>query len=283
MTTAAVAPELMSLGHLLIVSDKSADRAALIRLCRSHDVAEDLQTVESGGAALQLIRRTPPDVMLLDCELADMSGFEVLEKLEPGKRPPSIMLARDERFAIQAFESAAIDYLTKPVSSPRFDLAVERARAQVLARTIGAFQRDMRAILQDVLTRSAQAPTPFVRLIGERSHRLHFLATDTIDYIESDGNYVTMHVGDTTYTSRDTVSRLAIVLAGAGFERIRRDTLVNLSRVAYAERLGQATLAFTMTSGARLTSRTGYRLELTSTLRRVIDTRALKDRNAQRS
>jgi two-component system, LytTR family, response regulator len=271
MTAPAVTLEPMSLGRLLIVSDKSADRAALLRMCRSRDVAEDLQTVESGSEALQHIRQNHPDVMLLDCELADMSGFEVLSRLEPSERPPSIMLARDERFAVQAFESAAVDYLTKPVSSPRFDMAVGRAHAQLLARAVDAFQRDMLATVQEALARSAQAPAPGVRLIGERSHRLHFLATDTIDYIESDGNYVTMHVGETTYTSRDTVKRLAIVLAGAGFERIRRDTLINLNRVAFAERLGQATLVFTMTSGARLTSRSGYRLELASSLRRAAE------------
>jgi two-component system LytT family response regulator len=259
----------VSLGRLLIVEDKPADRAAFVRLCRAQDAFDDLETAASGAAALVRIRASPPDVVLLDCELADMTGFDVLRELPAEERPPSIMVASDERYAIQAFESAAVDYLTKPVSATRFAVAISRARARLVARVAGTLRRDIIAAIHKATVGADASSPPIRRLIGEKAHRLHFLPIETIDYIKSDGNYVSIYVGEQKYTSRDSVKRLTAELKHAGFERIRRDTLINLGRVAFAEKLGQATLAFTLSSGTRLLSRSSYRLELAASLRRT--------------
>ncbi len=71
--------------------------------------------------ALKLIRASPPDMVLLDCELSDMTGFDVLRSLTRDERPLPIMVADDDRHAVEALELAAIDYLTRPVSAERFD------------------------------------------------------------------------------------------------------------------------------------------------------------------
>jgi two-component system, LytTR family, response regulator len=98
------------------------------------------------------------------------------------------------------------------------------------------------------------------RLIAERSHRLYFLRVSDVDYIEAYGNYVRIHVGDCEYVRRDTLVRLTRELQGAGFHRVRRSALLNMRRVAFAERLGDGALVFTLASGARLVSRTRFRL-----------------------
>jgi len=71
---------------------------------------------------------------------------------------------------------------------------------------------------------------------------------------------VRIHVGDCEYVRRDTLTRLTLELQAAGFHRVRRSTLLNLRRVAFAERLADGALAFTLASGARLVSRTRFRL-----------------------
>jgi DNA-binding LytR/AlgR family response regulator len=98
-------------------------------------------------------------------------------------------------------------------------------------------------------------------LMGENSRRLYFLAIDEVDYIEScGGNYVLLHVGEQKYVRRDTVKRLASALRDAGFEWIRRSTLINLARVAFAEKVEHGALAFTLTCGTRLISKTRIKL-----------------------
>jgi two-component system, LytTR family, response regulator len=96
-------------------------------------------------------------------------------------------------------------------------------------------------------------------LVGEREHRLYILNTESIEYIESDGNYVKLHVANAEYISRDSVKRLANVLVGSGFIRIERSLLVNVRAILYAQRVGRGTFLFMLKSGSRLRSGARYR------------------------
>ena len=96
-------------------------------------------------------------------------------------------------------------------------------------------------------------------LVGERERRLYPLDPQKIDYIESDGNYVSIRSGSAAYISRDTIKRLAGELAPLGFIRIERSLLVNIRSVLYAETVGRGRFAFTLSSGACLQSSSSYR------------------------
>jgi len=126
--------------------------------------------------------------------------------------------------------------LVKPVSADRFDRSIERARQF-----------------------AAAAPSPFKLLIGEREHRLYPMNPETVDYIESDGNYVTIRSGNANYISRDTIKRLSADLAHVGFIRIERSLLVNIRAIEYVETVGRGMFAFTLSSGPVLHSSSSYR------------------------
>jgi two-component system LytT family response regulator len=96
-------------------------------------------------------------------------------------------------------------------------------------------------------------------LVGERERRLYPLNPEKIDYIESDGNYVSIHSGNAAYISRDSIKRLEGELAHLGFIRIERSLLVNIRSVVYAETVGRGRYAFTLCSGACLQSSASYR------------------------
>jgi DNA-binding LytR/AlgR family response regulator len=96
-------------------------------------------------------------------------------------------------------------------------------------------------------------------IIGEREHRFYPLNAEAIEYIESDGNYVTIRTGNSKYISRDTIKRLAVDLAGLGFVRIERSLLVNIRAVLHLESAGRGAFAFTLSSGACLHSSPSYR------------------------
>jgi len=92
------------------------------------------------------------------------------------------------------------------------------------------------------------------RLIGERAHRFHFLPMPSIDYLQVDGNYVTIHVGDERYLTRATLKYLSDALAPFDFVRIGRAVLINLQQVEYVERLETGRFAFQLRSGHCLIS-----------------------------
>jgi DNA-binding LytR/AlgR family response regulator len=96
-------------------------------------------------------------------------------------------------------------------------------------------------------------------LVGERERRLYPLNPEKIDYIESDGNYVSIRSGNAAYVSRDSIKRLEGELAPLGFIRIERSLLMNIRSVVYAKTVGRGRFAFTLSSGACLQSSSGYR------------------------
>jgi two-component system, LytTR family, response regulator len=232
---------------ILIVDDDPLARAVLMDLCQRDPERGDALAVGTGAAAIEAIRGTSPDLMLLDVELGDMSGFDVLRSLDPGSSPPFMLVTGHEKHALRAFEIGAVDYLVKPIVPSRFAAAMARFRTRETTRVTAG-------------TPNRRQSTPN-RLVAERGKRLHFLLVEAIDYIVANGNYVTLYVGECEYLRRDSIKHLATILEPCGFDRIRRDTLVNLNRVAFAEKQPQATIVFTMLSGSRLTSRSGFRLQ----------------------
>ena len=111
----------------------------------------------------------------------------------------------------------------------------------------------------DALERAATLPSPPRYLVGERQRRLYPLDPKSIDYIEADGNYVTLRAGNVEYLSRDSIKHLSMELADLGFVRIARSFLVNASAVLYAERAGHGIFALTLTSGVCLHSSAAFR------------------------
>jgi DNA-binding LytR/AlgR family response regulator len=93
-----------------------------------------------------------------------------------------------------------------------------------------------------------------VIIIGEREHRFYPLTPQSIDYIESDGNYLTLRANAAEYITRDSIKRLERLLQPYGFIRIERSLLVNSRAIAYLQRNGRGTFAFTLTNGACLQS-----------------------------
>jgi hypothetical protein len=99
-------------------------------------------------------------------------------------------------------------------------------------------------------------------VVGEREHRLYVLKAEKIDWIESQGNYVKFRCGGCEYISRDSIKRLAAVLAGDGFIRIGRCLMINIRFIEYAQRMGRRIYTFTMFSGSVLRSDPRYRDEI---------------------
>ncbi|HET7756409.1 MAG TPA: LytTR family DNA-binding domain-containing protein [Steroidobacteraceae bacterium] len=242
---------------LLIVDDEPLARASLTELCIGSNDLQVVGEADSGLAAIRAAGELRPDVMLVDAQLPDMSGFDVLRAASNEHGPLGIVVSSRAADAANALAAGAIDCLLKPVSAERFARSMERARARRV-RT-GDRPRPPPALLQPgEPAGGADAATPAL-LIGERGHRLYPLDPLQIEYIESNGNYVTLRTANAEYISRDTVKRLAAVLRSRGFVRIERSLLVNVHAIAYAEPVGRGTFAFTLGSGRCLRSTPTYR------------------------
>jgi two-component system, LytTR family, response regulator len=244
----------------LIVDHEPSVRETLRMLCEANDGIEEVTMAESGATAINMIRARRPDLLLLDVELSDMTGFDVLRSLGNAARPQIIMVSESEDHAVEALDVGAIDCLRKPISAKRFATAIEKVNERC-ASTLTTMQQEIAANRPshfDAQVRRRHLP---MHLMAEFAHRLYFLPLEDVDYIESCGNYVLIHVGEQKFVRRDTLKRLASALHEVGFECIHRSTLVNLARVAFAEKLGRGALAFTLTNGTRLLSKVNMSIE----------------------
>jgi DNA-binding LytR/AlgR family response regulator len=235
---------------LLIVDKEPLVRAELAQLCLRVTDLHVVGEAESGGAAIDAAESLSPDVMLIDVALPDMSGFDVLRGAG-NSGPLGIMTSQRPDFAERAIAAGAVDYLIKPISADRFEHAIGRVRQRCVLEEVTQ-ARLTRGIL-GLLGRRPKI------LVGERLHRLYPLDIEKIDYIEADGNYVTIRVGHTEYISRDSIKRLTAELAAFGYVRIDRSILLNIRAVEFAEPVGHGTLAFTLSSGTCLYSSKTYR------------------------
>jgi two-component system, LytTR family, response regulator len=243
--------------RLLIVDQEPRVRTELARLCFGIADLRVVGEADSGGTAIDAAQSLSPDVMLIDVALPDMSGFDVLHGAG-NSGSLGIMTSRRADFAERALAEGAVDYLIKPVDADRFERAIALVR-QRHKLEVAAQAQLIRGIGESLVKR------PKI-LVGERQHRLYPLDVEKIEYIEADGNYVTIRAANQEYISRDTIKRLSADLAAFGFVRIDRSILLNIRAVQFAEPVGHGTLAFTLASGTCLHSSKTYRDEIQSIL-----------------
>jgi len=190
--------------NLLIVDDEPAARVGLIRLCERAPDMHVVGEAGTGAKAIEAVESLRPDLMLLDADLPDMSGFDVLRALRRRHQRRTILVTASARDAPGAFAAGAIDYLVKPVNEAAFSDSILRARARGMPRPAEARR------LHPAMTAArgdSDARRPLL-LVGEREHRLYPLDPYQIDYVESAGNYVTYHLSGVEYIARESLKRL---------------------------------------------------------------------------
>jgi two-component system, LytTR family, response regulator len=240
--------------NLLIVDDERETRMGLIELCER---AQDVRVVGeagTGAAAVEAMQSLRPDLMLLDADLPDMSGLDVLRTLRTLHQRRTVLVSANAQDAPGAFAAGAIDHLVKPVNEAALSVTLLRVRAHGVPAPANAPRPHVRT------EPPHETQTDRLRLlVGEREHRLYPLDPRQITYVESAGNYVTYHHGGLEYIARESIKRLATVFVSAGFVRIQRSLLLNVRAVAYAQPIGRGSFAFTLLSGTRLQSSDTYR------------------------
>jgi two-component system LytT family response regulator len=221
---------------------------------------------ECAGAeeAIQGITECAPDLVFLDVQMPEVDGFEVLEAIGTEHMPLVIFATAYDKYAIQAFDAQAIDYLLKPFDEPRFRQALNRARRELEGRT--SSERALSKLLESV--RGEQRYLQ--RLVAKSAGRVLFLKLGDIDWLEATGNYVTLHAGKESHMLRATMNSLEPRLDPAEFVRIHRSSIVNLDRVREMQPLFRGEQVLILKDGTQLGVGRAYRAKLLQQIGNVI-------------
>ena len=138
--------------------------------------------------------------------MPEVGGFEVLASLDKEEIPHVIFVTAYDQYAVRAFEVQALDYLLKPFDQERFDVSWQRAKTQILRDRNGAGHMDQRILA--LLEEMKAGKSYLERLVIKAAGRIYFLETGEIDWIEAEGNYVSVHSAKKSHLLRETISSL---------------------------------------------------------------------------
>lgn len=232
--------------RVIIADDEPLARERVRSFLAEEPDIEIVAECGNGAETVKATRQLKPDLLFLDVQMPRLNGFEVLEALTPAELPVVIFTTAHDEHAIRAFEVNALDYLLKPCSEARFKKAVQRARQQLQKGTRGGDPQ--LAALLNHLHATATGGQP---ILIRSSERILFLKPDDIDHLEAAGNYVILHAGKERHIVRETTAAMEARLAPAGFMRISRSVIVNLSRIREVQPLGPGQFSVLLKNGAR--------------------------------
>ncbi|WP_164017972.1 LytR/AlgR family response regulator transcription factor [Pyxidicoccus trucidator] len=246
----------------LVVDDEPLAREGLRLLLATDPEVSVVGEAGNGPEAVRLIREQRPDLVLLDVQMPELNGFEVLAHLAPTEVPAVIFVTAYDRYALRAFDIHALDYLLKPFRDDRFHDAVGRAKAQIRLTRMSDLSQRLMSVLstygeRDNTPAPAPAPTPTPepwvhRLAIRDTGRVVFLDVDEIEYIEAADYYVQIHAGGKAYLHRETMQSLEARLDPERFMRIHRSAIVNSRRIRELRSEGRRDLVVVLTGGAEL-------------------------------
>lgn len=217
--------------RVLLVDDERLARAELRRLLAAHAAVEIVGEAVSAADAVAQIAALQPDLLLLDVQMPGGSGFDLLASLDTV--PDVIFTTAFDRYALQAFEVNALDYLQKPIQAARMAAALARAvqRRQAHAALAAAAAARAPQPFEAMTTPTPDlAPAP-PKLFIKDGERCWFVALHDIRLFESEGNYTRVYFDRQQPLMLRTLTQLEEKLDPQRFFRASRRHIVNLDHV----------------------------------------------------
>ncbi|HEX8616588.1 MAG TPA: LytTR family DNA-binding domain-containing protein [Thermoanaerobaculia bacterium] len=260
--------------RVAIVDDELLARQRIEDLLAKEEQLEITGTASDGNAAVELIRRLRPDLVFLDVQMPGRNGLEVVEAIGAEAMPATIFTTAFDRFALKAFELAAVDYLVKPFDDERFTQALRRARKAIELQEVGRMTQQLLSILHAtppavaaaVATPPAAASEYLERISVESRGQIRVVPVSKIDYITASGPYAELHVGERTFAIRERMQSLEERLDPAVFFRIHRSAIIRLDRVDTLLHAAGGDYAVRLKDGTELSVSRGRREELEAKL-----------------
>jgi two-component system, LytTR family, response regulator len=209
----------------LVVDDEPVARKVLREELESIADVEIVGEADDGISALEQIVSRRPDLVLLDLQMPGMGGLDVVRKIRRGARLPAIVIVTAyDKYALEAFEAGAVDYLLKPIGQERLAEAVERAK-----RITGPEAVERLAQLQEIAD-PVSGPLPR-KIVGKVGEEYFLLNAGEIYAFQADGEIVWIVTAKRKYMATQTLKVLEERLRNTSFHRIHRSALVNVDHV----------------------------------------------------
>jgi two-component system LytT family response regulator len=233
--------------RVLVIDDEPLVRERISALVQSDPQLEHLGEATNGLEALDLITKLAPDLVFIDVEMPELSGFGVIAALDEGRVPGIIFVTAFAQYAVGAFDAGAIDYLHKPVTKERFELAVSRAKERLQRRS----PDDVHALVTGAADAERERGRR-ERFVVRRGVTHYFVPVGDVDWMDVADNYVRLHAGERAHLTRATLTQVESELDPDRFARIHRSVIVAIDRISAVRSHSSGGYVVELKGGVRL-------------------------------
>ena len=270
-TDDAAARESEKIRVILVDDEPLANTGMRARLARYPEL-EIIGECLNGRDAVKQIKALTPDLIFLDIQMPGLDGFGVVRALLGGPAPLVIFVTAYDKYAIDAFEANALDYLVKPVDEERLDDAIDRVRNAIKSRTASERESKLVELLASLSDEDRDRIKELIddpewtnkerfteRLSFKDGSKVVILNADDIEWIDAAGDYMCVHAGGKTHIIRETMKTLQQRLDPARFQRIHRSAIVNVNKVKELHPHSKGEYFLTLENGSELKLSRSYK------------------------
>ena len=237
------------MSKVVIIDDEPLARSLVVEYLQQHSSIEIAAECNDGFQGVKAIMQHKPDLIFLDIQMPKINGFEMLELLD--STPSVIFTTAFDEYAIKAFEANAIDYLLKPFSKERFDLAIQKWNEKKHTSS----EKNIHSLLEN----TTKQPDEKNRIVVKNGSDIRIVPMADVMYIEAYDDYVKIFTKETYFLKKKTMNYYEQVLDSSQFFRTHRSFIINLQELTKIEPLEKNTYVVLLKNGKRIPlSRTGY-------------------------
>jgi two-component system LytT family response regulator len=248
---------------VVIVDDEPPARAKLVRFLAPLPEFQVVAEADSVDAAVAEITAHQPDIVYLDIQLGERSGFEVIEAIRGQLSVHIVFTTAYSEHAVRAFDVHALDYLLKPFDRERFLRSIERAKDELEKPDHGDFEERVRRVLANM----PGQPAPIKQVLVRDRARAYFIPVDSIDRLSAAGNYVEIYAGGKVHLVREPLAKLVAQLDAGEFIRVHRAHVVKLTFIAELQPMFHGDYELILRNGERLPLSRRYKALLPAAIR----------------
>ncbi|MEQ9308139.1 MAG: LytTR family DNA-binding domain-containing protein [Balneolaceae bacterium] len=239
----------------IIVDDEEHARDRLSYMLEEEESIELVGVCKNGIEAIREIEKQKPDLIFLDIEMPELSGFDIISHIEVEKMPMIIFVTAFSEYAVKAFEVNALDYIHKPFDKSRLSKAVEKAR-----NTLESYDEvKMREKLKELINSDFIKADSIERFVIKTGSNIYIVRASDVLWIEAAGNYVNIITENKKHLLRSTMSGLIERLDKKIFYQIHRSTIVNLNEVERVEEWNYGDFKVILKNGEELKMSRNYK------------------------
>ncbi len=242
--------------RVAIADDEPLARERVRSMLEEHERFSIVADCKDGVETVEALTQNEIDLLFLDVQMPGLDAFQILESLGTAPVPIVVFVTAFDDYALRAFEVSALDYLLKPFDRERFEKTLSRVEERLAGRQGTEMSAELREFLGSLAT--TVAPRHVSRFSVKANGEIYFVRAEDVDWIDAEGNYVTLHAAGRRHLVRDTIKSLEARLDPAKFVRVHRSAIINVDRLRKLQPYFHGEYIVTLQDGTTLTSSRTY-------------------------